>query len=59
MADNNSILTDKHFESRIFKDSNEDCADINRLIDEYMSFDLESYICNIEREIIKKILEKK
>lgn len=60
MADKDSILTYKHLEARIFNGfSNEACADINRLgIDEYMSFDLEEYICNTEREIIKKILEK-
>lgn len=55
MADNYSVLTYNHFDSKIFNES----SSINNLnINEGEKFDLELYIYNIEKEIIKKILEE-
>jgi PAS domain S-box len=60
MADKDSVLSYKHFESKIFnRHSNESCIDINKLgIDEYENFDLEKCMDNTEKKIIEKVLEK-
>lgn len=60
MADKDSVLSYKHFESKIFnRNSNEACIDINKLgIDEYENFDLEKCMDNTEKQIIEKVLEK-
>lgn len=60
MADRDSILNHKHFETGIFKKcSSRTFRDIDKIdIDEYGNMNLEKYICNIEKEIIKKTLEK-
>ncbi|WML35217.1 sigma 54-interacting transcriptional regulator [Clostridium sp. OS1-26] len=59
MADNNSILSYWHFDPKIFnKSSNETQIDIeNFIIDEKQNFDLEQYIGDIEKEIIKRTLK--
>lgn len=60
MADRDSVLNYKHFETGIFKRySGGTCRDIGKLqMDEYGNFDLEKYMDNVEKQIIKKTLEK-
>ncbi|HEY8893094.1 MAG TPA: sigma 54-interacting transcriptional regulator [Clostridium sp.] len=56
MADNNSILTDDHFDSGI---ENEICLNDHESISNIdKDFDLEAYMSNIEKNIIEKILRK-
>lgn len=59
MVDNNSILSYWHFEPKIFsKPLDETQIDIeNLIIDKNHNFDLEQYIGNIEKEIIKRTLK--
>jgi len=56
MADNNSILTENYFDSRIVNENCKNACDISLNPDG--SFNLECYMSNIEKEIIEKILKK-
>lgn len=56
MADNNSILTENFFDSTI---AYENCENVQDIISNTEgSFDLESYMSNIEKNLIKKMLKK-
>jgi arginine utilization regulatory protein len=56
MADYNSILTEKYFDFRIAYDNCNNVQDI--ISNEDGNFDLENYMCDIEKAIIEKILKK-
>ena len=56
MADNNSILTENYFDSKIIYENNKNSCDVLSKSDD--KFDLEGYMINIEKNIIKKILKK-
>ncbi|MBU3159664.1 sigma 54-interacting transcriptional regulator [Clostridium frigoris] len=56
MADNNSILTENYFDSRIVYENKKNSCDV--LSNSDGKFDLEGYMINIEKDIIKKILKK-
>lgn len=60
MADRDSILSFNHFETRIFnRYSKKTFIDVNKLeVDGHKNLDLERYMDNIEKEIIKRTLEK-
>jgi arginine utilization regulatory protein len=55
MADNNSILTENYFDSRIVYENCSGVQDINTNKDG--SFDLENYMSDIEKSLISKILK--
>ncbi|WP_253203532.1 sigma-54 interaction domain-containing protein [Clostridium estertheticum] len=56
MADNNSILTENYFDSRIVYENNQNPCDVLSNLD--VKFNLECYMSNIEKEIIEKILKR-
>ncbi|MBW9169612.1 sigma-54 interaction domain-containing protein [Clostridium estertheticum] len=56
MADNNSILTENYFDSRIVYENNQNPCDVLSNLDG--KFNLECYMSNIEKEIIEKILKR-
>jgi arginine utilization regulatory protein len=56
MGDNNSILTEKYFDFRIGNENPNNIVDI--VPNKDGTFDLEDYMCNVEKTIIEKILKK-
>lgn len=56
MGDNNSILTEKHFDFRIGNEKPSSIVDIVPKDDG--TFDLEEYVCDVEKTIIEKTLKK-
>lgn len=57
MADESSPLNCKNFESNMFSKSVSELYE-NVTIDSYEKFDLEKYVDNVEKNVIKKVLKK-
>ncbi|MGK0467012.1 helix-turn-helix domain-containing protein, partial [Clostridium sp.] len=56
MAENNSILTENYFDSRVVYENCKNHQDI--MLDTEVNFELENYMDGIEKNIIEKILKK-